>query len=82
MKQKKIFIILFLLLISINSTITNAMLDNTPELYNILEPDDIGLAKSLTTNYLKNIYLYSQKHDPVRILTRTLWHIFYGQERS
>jgi len=34
----------------------------------------------LSSNFVKNIYLYAPKEDPLRVLVRTLWHIFYGQE--
>ena len=52
-------------------------------LHNVLQLDDIGLGQSLLhSKFVKNIYLYAPKEDPLRIVARTLWHIFWGAQED
>lgn len=72
MKAIKIFFITYFFITQILFQKSFAMHQNNQNIYT---------SKAIiASNFIKNVYLYAPKDDPLRIITRTLWHIFYNNE--
>ena len=79
---KKIISIILIFLLYAPKKI-NAHIPPIIGLHDLLKKDDIGLGQAfLHKKFIKHIYLYAPKDDPIRNVARILWHIFWGSEND